>query len=350
MGGNAMKHVGVTRKSAAEYLELTNRVIATLGALFPLLRCAPIAAYGQKDSFGDSDILIESDRLPADWLDIVQTAFKPQDMIVNGAVVSFDFDGMQVDLIATPAAQFAFAQTYYAFNDLGNLMGRIAHKMGLKYGHDGLWKQLREDDQVYADILVTRDVARAFALMGYDHARFLQGFDTLDDIFVFAASTPYFHRQIYLLDNRNAASRIRDAKRPSYTAFLAWIEDKPELDRYRWSAWNGGQTTPEREAERMHWEEHIFSVAFAEARPQYLSALADHENRKRAKLVWNGAIVAEHSGFTGRALGDFMASCRDSFLDAPHDPALTFERWIVTQSPDEIARRIKAYNIAGGPR
>lgn len=343
MGGNAMKHVGVTRQPAADYRAITSAVIDRLRALFPGIGCQPILAYASKESFGDSDILIESTRLPPGWIDQIKAAFAPQDLIVNGDVVSFDFRSMQIDLITTPADEMAFAASYYAFNDLGNLMGRIAHKMGLKYGHDGLWKLLRDQDQVFAEILITRDVAKTFALLGYDHARYLQGFDTLQDVFEFAASTPYFHRQIYLLDNRNAASRVRDAKRPSYTAFLQWIDDKPELDRYTWSAWDGGQKSAERDAERADWEQRIFNDIFVEARPQYLAAIEEHATHKRAKLVWNGAIVGAQTGYQGRELGEFMAACRASFLDAPHDAALSFEQWVLTLAPGDIAARIDAY-------
>lgn len=346
MGGNAMKHVGVTRQPAAAYQAITAAVIDRLRALFPGIGCQPILAYGSKESFGDSDILIESTRLPPDWIEEVRAAFAPQDLIVNGAVVSFDFRAMQIDLIATPADEMAFAASYYAFNDLGNLMGRIAHKMGLKYGHDGLWTLLRDKDQVFAEILITRDVAKTFALLGYDHARYLQGFDTLGDVFAFAASTPYFHRQIYLLDNRNAASRVRDAKRPSYTAFLKWIDDKPELDRYHWSAWDGGRASPERDAERADWEQRIFNDIFPEARPRYLAAIDRHDTHKRAKLVWNGAIVAAHTGYQGRELGDFMSACRASFLDAPHDAALSFEQWVLTLGPGDLAGRLRAYQAS----
>lgn len=343
MGGNAMKHVGVTRQSAADYTAITTATIDKLRALFPGIGCQPILAYGSKESFGDSDILIESTHLPPDWIEQVKAAFAPQDLVVNGDVVSFDFRSMQIDLITTPAEEMAFAASYYAFNDLGNLMGRIAHKMGLKYGHDGLWKLLRDNDQVFADILISRDVAKTFALLGYDHARYLQGFDTLEDVFEFAASTPYFHRQIYLLDNRNAASRVRDAKRPSYTAFLAWIADKPELDRYSWSAWDGGKKSVERDAERADWEQRIFSGIFPEARPQYLAAIDEHETHKRAKVVWNGAIVGAQTGYQGRELGEFMAACRASFLDAPHDAALSFEQWVLTLAAGDISAHIGAY-------
>ncbi len=125
MGGNAMKHVGVTRKPAAEYFDITKEVVDKLNELFPQRYIFPIAAYSKKESFGDSDILMVSDNLPENWLDQVKNAFTPQDIQTNGGVTSFDFRGMQIDLILTPSDEFDFAQTYFAFNDLGNLMGAV---------------------------------------------------------------------------------------------------------------------------------------------------------------------------------------------------------------------------------
>ena len=340
MGGNAMKHVGVTRKPAAEYAVIAGDVIATLRALFPACACAPIQAYANKASFGDCDILIESDLLPANWLDMVREAFKPQDLVNNGGVVSFDFRTMQIDLISASVDDYAFAHAYFSFNDLGNLMGRIAHKMGFKYGHDGLWKLLRDKDQMFAEILVTRDLPRTFALLGYDYARFLQGFDELEDVFAYAASTPYFHRQIYQLDNRNANSRVRDAKRPSYNAFLTWIEDKPELDRYSWSSWNGGAGSAARDAQHKQWEDHVFNTAFPEAQARYRQTIDEQRTRQQAKLLWNGGIVAAHTGLQGKDLGEFMAACKTSYQHQPQDPARNFEQWIVTRTPEQIARHI----------
>jgi hypothetical protein len=326
MGGNAMKHVGVTRKTTTEYFAIVGDVLSKLHDAFPTCLANPIEAYSSKESFGDADILIESDNLPPNWIDIIRAVFKPQDLL-NNDVVSFDYRGMQIDLIKAPRIDFFFAQVYFAFNDLGNLMGRIAHKMGFKYGHNGLWKILRDGTHAYAEVLVSRDVSAVFKFLGYDFSRHIKGFETLEDVFEYAASSPYFHRQIFKLDNRNHISRIRDIKRPTYTAFLKWIEDKPELDKYKWSAYVQDKVSVKREEEKNYWllcatNPAIFP-GFAE---QLTLEYAKHKQQKVIKTKWNGFIIGSISGFVGKELGQFMEFCKSR-----SPVGFSFTDWIIQE-------------------
>jgi hypothetical protein len=333
MGGNALKHVGVERKPRIDYLFISGYVCGVLGKLFPKCHALPIMAYASKDSFGDCDILLKSDNLPPNWHDMIREEFKPQDMISNGGVMSFDHSGMQIDLITSPAKEYDFAYTYYAFNDLGNLMGRIAHKMGFKYGHDGLWKMLRnEQNQKYADVLVTINPEEAFKFLGYSYERWQKGFETLEDVFEFAASTPYMNRDIFQLDNRNHVSRIRDMKRPSYNAFLTWIEKMPHLDKYKWSAYTGDTVTPERLNEREYWHNKA-----CQTWPQYAQdcqlAEQKHHQHLQFKQMWNGDLVRQVTGLSGKMLGLFMERCRHR-----HE---NFEDWVLEQTPEALEEFIK---------
>jgi hypothetical protein len=338
MGGNALKHVGVERKSRDDYFAISGLVCGALGRLFPQCHAQPILAYANKESFGDCDILLKSDNLPPNWHDLIRAEFQPQDMISNGGVLSFDYKGMQIDLITSPASEYDFAYTYFAFNDLGNLMGRIAHKMGFKYGHDGLWRMLRDErNQKYADVLVSLDVSAVFAFLGYDYAAWKQGFVWLEEVFEYAASTPYMSRVIFQLDNRNHVSRIRDMKRPSYNAFLKWIEDKPGLDKYKWSSYTGDTVTEERLKERAYWQFEAFNT-FPGYQERCQEAYIKHERNRQAKQKWNGDIVRGITGLTGKLLGTFMERCRKQ-----HDD---FEAWVIEQTPEQIEAFVKEVQAA----
>jgi hypothetical protein len=334
MGGNALKHVGVERKSREDYLFISGFVCGALGRLFPKCHAQPILAYASKETFGDCDILLKSDDLPPNWHDLVRQEFQPQDMISNGGVLSLDYKGMQIDLITAPAAEYEFAYTYFAFNDLGNFMGRIAHKMGFKYGHDGLWKMLRDPKgHKYADVCVSMDPAEVFAFLGYDYQRWQQGFKTLEDVFEFATSTPYFHRRIYQFDNMNHVARIRDKKRDSYNRFLKWLEDKPQYDKYEWSAYTGDIVTEARVAERTHWQVEAFKT-FPDYEDKCYQACVKQRRHLQAKQKWNGDLVRQHTGLSGKLLGTFMERCRKQHED--------FEAWVIEQTPEQIEAFIKA--------
>jgi hypothetical protein len=321
MGGNALKNTETERKSLEEYLYISGYMLGALDRLFPRARLSLIKAYRTKESFGDLDMLIASDNLPPNWKQMVEEEFKPNEIFNNGNVMSFDYMKMQIDLITVPDRELRMASTYLAFNDLGNLMGRIAQKMGFKYGSDGLWKKMFYRDQKFAEIVVSQEPSDIFSFLGYDWARFVQGFETLEDIFEFASSTPFFHRNIYLLENRNNYSRTRDAKRPTYTAFLKWLEDKPELDRFQWKAFSleeeeqalGEMGTP-------RWKQDREMVAraekmFPELERQMDEAIKKHVRVLEVKRLFNGDIVNKLTGYQGKELGQFIAYCREQYTD-----------------------------------
>jgi hypothetical protein len=318
-----------------------------------------VTAYAKKESFGDGDILIERDNLPSDWVQQMHKAFMPQNLVINrfkGTPLSYRWDdevpaispecfsvsldimGLQVDLILVNRDEFNTARTYYAFNDLGNFMGRIAERMGFKYGWDGLWKELINDKgEPFAKILVSRDVAQIFEFLGYDHGRFSRGFETQEDVFTFAASTRYFNRRIYLLESRNHKSRARDAKRKSYTAFLTWLGMKPELEKYQWLEYTPGDKSAERDKEKAYWLEKSYDY-FPGLEGLVIIKQTEDQQAREAKKVWNGAIVTAITGLTGKALGDFMQECRDR---QKRMSMFSFEQWVNHQTPQQIEEFVK---------
>lgn len=303
MGGRALQHVGVERKNKQDYDIIVDKTLRIFTKLFPLTRITPVVAYGGKDSFGDADLLVESDTLPPTWPEILRSAFKPQAFISNGGVHSFDVDNLQIDLITVPSKSFDFAKNYFDFNDLGNLMGRVAHKMGFKYGHLGLFAPLRDGDHQYAEIEITRDSATAMRFLGYDPVRHAKGFSSLEEVFEFAITSPYVHRAIFLLDNRNAKSRMRDSKRPTYTKFLDWLPAHPEADRYVW---------PQDLEDKQRLKSKYLDLAlasFPSFKASYDEANTELVARRAFRERWNGTLVSSWTGLEGKELGRLMAAC-----------------------------------------
>jgi len=357
MGGNAIDQTYAGkpgRKPAEEYFRIMERVMWRISNMFPWAYMAPVKAYAKKESFGDGDILIDRSGLPADWISQLHKAFMPQNLVINRFKgtplsyiwsdnvpaespscfsVSLDIMGLQVDLIAVNPDEFVTARTYYAFNDLGNLMGRIAERHGFKYGWDGLWKELHDEKgEVITKLLVSRDIPKIFQFLGYDYTRFAQGFETLEDIFEFAASTPFFSRRIYLLENRNHKSRARDAKRKSYNAFLQWLEQRPDLEKYQWLEYAPGEKSEARTKEKQECLVRAYAF-FPGLEEECVKAISKHINAQRAKILWNGKVVSEVTGLKGVALGSFMDHCRWRHSD--------FDAWVLTQTPGQIAIFIK---------
>ena len=130
MGGNALKNCTTRRYQADEYHRLEDEVRKKWREHF-LTEAHPITAYKTKESFGDMDLIVVSETLPPMWTELVKEVFQPQESVKNGNVFSFEYKQFQIDLIATPLKELVSSTQYFAFNDLGNLIGRVAHSMGL---------------------------------------------------------------------------------------------------------------------------------------------------------------------------------------------------------------------------
>lgn len=324
MGGNALKQHQAVRLDKNDYEPLAGQCIARLRALYPAGRIEAIQAYREKQSFGDLDVLVAADGYDpfkaADALGSVE-------VVRNGPVTSVGVevpDGIfQVDLIKSPLEEFDYASRYFRWNDLGNLIGRIAHAMGVAHRHDGLFFYFRDGDHLFREILLTRDHDLALLFLGLDPLRFNRGFDTLEDVFRFVASSSFFNRDIYLLQNRNAKSRVRDSKRPSYMKFLAWCEANPDLPSFSF---------PEN---KILWLAR-FSVHFPGFSAEHEKAESDLARIHAAREKFNGEWVSSITGLTGKPLGELIRKFRESFesTEAQHD-------FVLSASPDEIKNRIR---------
>lgn len=320
MGGNALKNAGVGRVEWHRYFDIWNALNnnPTMGARFEL-RIIP--AYGEKSSFGDMDVLVVG---PMDELvSTIHDAFSPKELVVNGDCVSFDFMGIQVDFIKTRDDLVPFNLAYFSFNDLGNFMGRTAYRLGFKYGHDGLWYTLRDDEnesRVVKEILLTKEPIDAFAFLGYNYAKWCRGFRNLGEIFEFAASSAYFDPAQYLLSNRSYAARVRDRKRESYKKFLEWIHaNYPDLK----------EDSPKVPVDKEFHLQRAFDM-FPAFSHRYDVAMADWQEDKEFRKNFNGATIGGMLGLDGKELGAAMKAAKEYI--ARHD----LKSWIGSLSAIEF--------------
>lgn len=309
MGGNALSSSGATRCSrdvAMHALEdFQSRFAQITGHLGSAARVEPIAAYRQKPDFGDLDVLVDSRVFqsipPQSVVEALSNTYgSALPWVKNGPVLSVGLplpdDGqcLQLDLISTPSAEFDFSLGYFSWNDMGNLVGRVAHKMGLKFGHDGLWLPMRDGTNLHDELLVTRNFESALSFLGFDAARWREGFDSLDDIYQFVACGERFNPDLYPLEHRNHTARVRDKKRPVYMGFLRWIETQQTLNRYPWQQ-DKSAYLPE------------VMTTFPALQAEYERSLVRLAQSKAVRACFNGEVVTEITGLTGKALGMFMA-------------------------------------------
>jgi hypothetical protein len=371
MGGNALKYAVTERKERDHYMDIALDVTLNLRQTAIAQECRAVVAFANKESFGDVDILVNKRYLPNDWIYWVQKLFNPDELVINRlngkpftyvrqeildrnpeaglrlevprdsvecSGVSFDFRGMQIDLIPVEDDDYEIANIYYAFNDLGNFMGRIADKMGFKYGWNGLTKQLMDGPLKYADLTVSRDPQQIFSFLGYDYNRFLKGFNTMEDVFQFAVSSRWFHRDLFLFENRNNKDRVRDAKRKSYNAFLQWLEDKPQYDRAEWHPYEGANKSEAGEIARTEFLTRSWHF-FPDFQAKCAKAMSENVMATAAKQVWNGDLIGGITQLPQEEWRGFMNFCRHGF--EAKQKAMSFNEWLLSKQPGEIVSFIR---------
>lgn len=308
MGGNAFP--GLTQRLDRDrYIDYTTEVLDRLAKEWPHGHFIDIPAYRTKPGFGDLDILVNRDSLPEGWLTRLQELFERPPYIRNGPVASFVYKEFQVDLIVTPYEDFWSSYHYYAWNDLGNLIGKIAHNYGFKLGHRGLYYRYFVNDRFVENILVTRHWDEALRFFGYNAARYEDGFDTLEDIYRYVSSSVYFDPDFYQYDKMSHDDRVRDKKRPVYRGFLEWIE---KIHRPT----NTAVLRPSAD----YWLRCL--KAYGDFEERYVEAVRRDQERAlqrtiidRVKGIFNGNLVSEWTGLKGPHLGEFLKELKERTPD-----------------------------------
>lgn len=242
MGGNALRQYGVERLTKEQY----NEVLSILTITLPY-KTAVIPSYRSKESFGDCDLLTTATD------DAFEKSLSKDFALLgkkrNGSVTSYalkygNFPPFQFDLIKAREDSYKFNYNYLSYNDLGNLIGRIAAAFGFKFAHDGLyllaWYSHKGEERSVGRVKEygkTNDCAehkmeklfisnfdQALEFLGFDSLRFAQGFNNVDDILDYVASSKYFCKDFFLFENRNHDQRKRDVKRPTYLRALEYFD------------------------------------------------------------------------------------------------------------------------------
>lgn len=350
MGGRAL-NCPTTRLEADGYHELAERMADDVARAFGV-RTHAVKAYCNKQDFGDLDLVVERVGSLAGLLDISWTpemgnGAAPESEVItrlrafsqhyharavyrerNSPVFTFEHRnsetddlGFQIDLILAPSVDFDATCDYFAYNDLGNLVGRLAHEMGCKYGFGGLRMDITEGTQRLQSLCLSKDTRQIHDVLGLDHRRFLEGFDDMDAVFDFVMASKFFHPELYKLENAGYRERARDRKRVNYSAFLDRCE-KLEPRAY----------TPMPSEEAIDWLARYFPDL-----PGRIAQVHDHEASRRELAGWfNGRTLGQWTGVSGPTLGALIGQLRMMAGD---------NNTLIAWGPEEVRQR--AIEIAG---
>jgi hypothetical protein len=323
MGGNALKTVKTRRYERAEYFELEKEVMEKVRVILPHCKSAPIQAYHNKPSFGDMDIVIEKQKGVKELLSAHFDEWGVKEVYKNKDTWSINYGDFQVDLIFMEPEFYESTLNYFSYNDIGNLLGRVARKRGFKLGHRGLNYLMMGKTNLIKDVNVTNDYFKALDFLGYDSERYKKGFDTIQEMFDYVIDNEAFTPEIFLLENRNHSARVRDAKRKNYADFLIYIAEMNPRNL---------EINKEKELKR------AFDV-FPEFKLKYAKVNQDLKLKEIVKTKFNANIVMDITGHKTIELGLFyMYLSKD--LEGKGDQTEFF----YSMSEDEIKDYVRNIN------
>jgi hypothetical protein len=324
MGGSAIKSTPIRRYNRAEFDNMAQHMIGRLGKHFKNVG-VPLF-YRNKPDFGDLDILVSTDGFKKDMKEFIMDEFNPNEIHHNANVWSFDFQEFQIDIITCSAENFQVNLDYLSWNDCGNLLGKLAHAAGLKFGQSGLFYRHKIEGQKVGDIHITRDMKAICEVLDVDYDTWANGFDEVEEIFEFITQSKYFDWRRVQLDQLDRINRERDKKRKTYAAFIEWIEINAQVE------------IPDGEINK----DIIFKEVnkrFPEARLEANKRRINYEHHRRLYInsKFNGKMVIDEFGFEGKELGDKLNCFRDYIEDAFKD----YDSFILNNTEEEIMRQFR---------
>ena len=327
MGGKALNKYGITteRKNTEDFQRIGREIQAHIAFSFDFpIETEVVTCYHTKPDHGDLDLLIKIDEKfhneGINLKEYIKTAFAPRAIHNNGGVYSFDYENFQIDFIPVRESKWETAKTYYSYDPIGNIMGKTFHKFGLSYGWDGLFHKYRNfNGRLSQNILLSNDARRIFEFGGYNYDRYLQGFETLEDILEFVINTKYFDTKIFQFNNLNSIDRKRNRKRDSYHVFLKHLDDNQINIRYDF-----------------HKDKELYlpmiDAMFPEADMMgqlYDLRLKDRENKILSQKFNGDLVMTWLPDLKGKELGYAMTKFRESLGD-------NYKKFILNASFDEI--------------
>lgn len=325
MGGNALKNCFTRRYQKDEYNLLCNEVLEILSKSEDIYKAVIPYAYRNKESFGDMDIVI-SFKKNLDLAAYIKKAFDSKEIKSNGDCLSFEYKEFQIDLIKEND-HFKTTVEYLNWNDLGNIIGRVAHKFGLKYGHKGLL-YIAKNDSGYnpKELLMSKNILEILEFLGFDYDKYTFGFDNINDIYDFVIESKFFNPQIFSFEEMNHINRVRNRKRITYQGFIDYIETIDSKNR-EFFEYNKNKSIYLARVDYYFPEADIFG--FIE---NYKKEI---EIKDKVKDKFNGQLIIDLTGLTDKILGEFISYFKNDYYKGLGSD-LDFDSWVLLQDKEEI--------------
>jgi hypothetical protein len=327
MGGNALKNVVTRRYARAEYYILKERILNKLQGHIEQYDVPK--EFPCKESFGDLDVLLVCPT-SINIRNLIEELFHPKEINPNGDVYSFDFEEFQIDFILVSKEQFENAIVYFSYSDLGGLIGNICHKIGLKYGIQGLWMNVHTKEfnptTTSTKLILSTNVQQIFEFLGYDYQQYIKNFDNENEFFQWITSGKYFRRFYFDDDQLNHAHRQRTSKRPIYIKFIAYLNN---------------QQIPSNKIE--NHDEHVHTIRqqaliFFDKQQAYNQGVNLREEKRQYREKYNGRYFSDIDN-SKKMIPIHMKNFEKRFGNTDEE----FHQWVLDTDHEIIKSEIEKY-------
>lgn len=306
MGGNALKNIKTIRKNKTDYYLLRDKIQKIFLEKGIIIDFIP--ELDDKDSFGDLDILYSN----VDMLDIIKELFSPNEIVINGEVISFDYDNFQIDMIN--CADIEFCKFYFSYGDFGNLIGKIVKKYEYTFGHH-CFSLIFENTK----IILTKDVNEFCNFINIDYEKW-KSIKTKEDLFELVKSCRFFKKEIF--NSGNHEHRRCLSNRPLYVEFIKLI--------------GIAEDSREETLQLSNEEKEGFlkdAIEFFNKKEEIENIKMKIERNKIINSKFNGNMLKER-GFNGQQIGKIIKAMKEKHPD--------FDNWVYESSEEEIMKSLES--------
>lgn len=239
----------------------------------------------------------------------------------NAHVIRFDTESKIVIIYAKNEADFKWMYDFHSYST-NIIIGKILKTAGLKYSEDGLQyiqNDLRENHKVVVGTIdITKDFSKILQILELDPKVFYNGFTSINEVFLFLVSSPYFYAQKFVNYEKEQRSVI-----------LQKLEEYLILNKLE-----------SKEVKKITFE-HIKEF-FPEIEFDRLSAelLAKAERKKGITDKFNGRVIMQTiPGFETNKIGLSMSCFKHSF-----ESVEKYTDFLAEHSQEEVMVRFKEVN------
>jgi hypothetical protein len=312
MGGHALKKINTIRKNKIEFNEIEKKVFNLFFSFGIIIDLIP--QLYDKETFGDLDILWSFKNNPNIIMkDIIIQLFNPKEILLNGDIISFDFDNFQIDMIQ--CENIEFAKFFFSYSDFGSIFGKLIKKYDMTFGHNSFILKFNN-----YPLILTTNVHEFCKFVEIDYNQW-QLIKTKEDLFEFIITSRFYKQCIF--SSGNYHDRKRSKRRPIYIEFLKYIniDNVHQIDNNQ---------ICEKDKEKIFNE----ALSFFHKNEELENI---HKSIEKTQIIhnkFNGNMLKE-MGYNGLQIGEIFKKIKNNYPD--------FDEWIYQTNKEDIMIAISKY-------